>query len=270
MRVIFCARKNVSLLALDHILKLKWQVLAVAPKTPEPEWAEKPTFEQGLEQRKIKYAHQDQVLEAIAGKSSPKFVKQFLARPVDLVISYLFPEKIKSPLLKLPTLAAINFHPGPLPEYGGRAGYNYAILERRKTYGVTAHHMEETFDTGDIILKRKFKFNAKTATALELEQITRPHLLNLFYEVVAMIQSKAGLPRRKQGRTRYVTRQEFEEAKQIDPVRENAEQIEAKARAFWYPPYEGAFLDIGGRHFTIIPEEQLKLLAGLVHQKKKD
>jgi len=268
MRVIFFGRKNIALKALDHLLGKNWEVLPVVPRTPEPDWAEKPSFQEGLEQRGLNYAFQEQILQALSGKSAPEGIKLFLAQPVALVISYLFPERIKSPILKLPFVAAINFHPAPLPEYGGMAGYNYAILEKRTSYGVTAHHMEETFDTGDIILSKKFKFDPESITALELEQITRPYLLELFQEVMSLIDAGEKLPRIKQGKTRYVSREEFERSKKIDLSRESPEQIERKARAFWYPPYTGAYITVQDEKFTIIPEGKLKELGILLHQKK--
>jgi len=258
-----------ALQALDYLFAKKWEVLPVAPKHPEPEWAEIPGFQQGLEQRKLKYVFQPQILEVLSGKPGGKLIETFLKKPVDLVISYLFPEKIQAPLLKLPALAAINFHPAPLPEYGGMAGYNYAILERKTSYGVTAHHLEESFDTGDIILKKSFPFDWNRVTALDLERITRPYLLELFQEVMNLIADQKTLPRSKQGKTRYVTGEEFERSKKIDLTRDTAEELEIKARAFWYPPYPGAQITVAGETFTIIPEEKLKELGPLLHRAKK-
>jgi methionyl-tRNA formyltransferase len=268
MRTIFCGQKNVALTALDDILQRGWEVLCVAPRSAEPEWRERPHFAEGLKQRKLDFATQAEVLNTMAGRGGPAPVEQFLSEPVDLVISYLFPERVQTPLLQLPTIAAINMHPAPLPEYGGMSGYNDAILDQRKTYGVTAHHMDETFDTGDIILKREFSFDCDTVTAVELERMTRPCLAQTFRELVAMIDSGEPLPRIPQSETHYVNRQQFEASKILDLANETAESLERKARAFWYPPYDGAHFLIDGRKFSIVPNRELEQLARMIHSER--
>ena len=61
----------------------------------------------------------------------------------------------------------INFHPAPLPDYGGRNIAYHAILNKESHFGATIHYMNEEFDGGDIIETRKFKFSLGT-TAEEL------------------------------------------------------------------------------------------------------
>ena len=50
----------------------------------------------------------------------------------------------------------INFHPGP-PKYPGSGGVNLALFNEDTEFGVTAHLMDESVDTGHIIECRKFK-----------------------------------------------------------------------------------------------------------------
>src|SRR3569623_862393 len=69
----------------------------------------------------------------------------------DLGLSMLYWKKLKDELLSMPSRGVINFHPAPLPEYKGTAGYNLAILEQRNSWAVTAHYMDEQIDTGGII-----------------------------------------------------------------------------------------------------------------------
>ena len=69
----------------------------------------------------------------------------------DIVVSYLFWKKLRSPLIDKPKYGCINFHPAILPDYRGMGGYNYAILDKLKEWGTTAHYVNESIDTGDII-----------------------------------------------------------------------------------------------------------------------
>ena len=52
-------------------------------------------------------------------------------------------------------IAAINFHPGS-PEYPGSGCLNFALYENAKSYGATAHLMNEKVDNGKIIECTRF------------------------------------------------------------------------------------------------------------------
>jgi len=51
---------------------------------------------------------------------------------------------------------ALNFHPSPLPEARGPYPAFQALLEGRKTWGVTCHKLEPKFDVGDILAAESF------------------------------------------------------------------------------------------------------------------
>lgn len=63
---------------------------------------------------------------------------------------------LKKKLINQAKYAAINFHPGP-PSYRGIGCVNYAIYEKSKTYGATAHIIDEKIDHGKIIDVKLFK-----------------------------------------------------------------------------------------------------------------
>lgn len=73
---------------------------------------------------------------------------------VDYIISFYW-KRIKGDILNIPYKGSINFHPGPLPEARG-SGYHAAILEDWGYWGVTAHYMDEEFDTGKIFYVKDF------------------------------------------------------------------------------------------------------------------
>ena len=63
-------------------------------------------------------------------------------------------------MLSIPKLGCINFHPGPLPSYGGSNGWVWAIINGETEYGVTFHYMEEKIDTGHIVAIENFNIEA--------------------------------------------------------------------------------------------------------------
>ena len=65
------------------------------------------------------------------------------------------------------------------------------------------------------------------------------------------------LPRRPQGPGRYVSRDEFESLRRVRP----GDDLDRKLRAFWYPPYPGALIQVDGRELTLVDERLLAEVA---------
>ncbi len=198
----------------------------------------------------------------------PVFVQSELPRDrgVDFVISYMFRYRVKPWVLALATRAAVNFHPGPLPEFGGWAFYSQAILEDASEYGCTCHHMDDGFDTGPILKVRRFPINAAAETAYSLERKTQREMILLFDDFCEMAESGGALPRLEQdpARMRYLSRCEFEALKRV-PADAGPEVVDRYARAFWYPPYECAYLNIQENKIEILPALAKDEIARLLH-----
>ena len=79
-------------------------------------------------------------------------VKEFLTdKPVDYLFSINYLYIIEKDILKHPKYHAINFHGSLLPKYRGRTPHVWAIINGEKKTGITAHLMEEGYDTGAIV-----------------------------------------------------------------------------------------------------------------------
>jgi methionyl-tRNA formyltransferase len=163
--------------------------------------------------------------------------------------------------------AAVNFHAGPLPEFGGWAFYSVAILENAPEYGCTCHYMDDGFDTGPLLRVRRFPIDAARETAYSLERKAQAEMVRLFAEFCEMADSAGDLPREKQDgrKIRYMSHEEFEALKRIPPSAD-AETVERYARAFWYPPYECAVMRVGFRLVEVLPRFVKVELAELLHE----
>jgi methionyl-tRNA formyltransferase len=185
---------------------------------------------------------------------------------VDVVISFLFWKRIREPLISLGRVGCLNFHPAPLPDMRGLGGYNVAILEGRGDWGVSCHFVEETFDTGDLVAVDRFPLDPDAATALSLDIDSQERLLALFERVMTAVIAGRELPRTPQGEGRYVTREELDELRRVRP----GDDLDRKLRAFWYPPWPGAVIEVDGRVLTLVDERLLAdaaeayLQAGLI------
>lgn len=175
----------------------------------------------------------------------------------DYIFSFYW-KKVGKEILTIPTKGSINFHPGPLPEARG-SGYHMAILEDWGYFGVTAHYMDEEFDTGPIIECRRFPIG-KNIVNKDLVRTTHGQLYKLFIDIVEKIISGDKLEEVKQLDGTYFSLKQLEESKIIDS-KASIEEIDKKIRAFWNPPYSGAQIEIKGKNYTIINEEILDWIA---------
>jgi len=178
---------------------------------------------------------------------------------IDLVISYLYPKKIKEKLIRLPKIGCINFHPAPLPEFRGVSPYCFGILEDFPYWGVTCHFIDKEFDSGDIIKVNKFDVDLKNETSFSLEQKSQVHLLELFKNIIKLIFEGNDLPRKKQDNGKYFSQKDFERLRQVNE-NDSEKTIAKKIRAFWYPPFPGAYIKIQNKEYTIVNDELLKIL----------
>ena len=179
---------------------------------------------------------------------------------IDIVVSYLHIRKIRKPLIENPTYGCINFHPAILPDWRGTAGYNIAILNKLPQWGATAHYVDESIDTGAIIRVFRFDFDYRHETALSLERKTQVVLQDLYKSVLSDVLETGRLDSITQdiGSGTYISRDEMNDLKRLDL---DNDDIDLKIRAFWFPPYQGAYTEINGKKYTLINQEILDQIA---------
>jgi methionyl-tRNA formyltransferase len=244
MRAVFMGKhKRSTVRALGWLVEAGAEVVGVVAPEPDP------------------LTHRAQRLDLEAGRHGIPLVKdsELYERPphgVDVVVSFLFWKLIREPLLSLGRIGCLNFHPAPLPDFRGLGGLNVAILEGLQRWGVSCHFVDERFDAGDLAEVERFPIQeGHTAFSLDLE--TQERLLGLFKRVMQRALSGEELPRAPQGAGRYITREEFEALRLVRP----GDDLERKLRAFWYPPYPGAVLEVDGRRLTLVDESLLVEVA---------
>ncbi len=141
-----------------------------------------------------------------------------------MVVSFLFWNLIREPLISLGRVGCLNFHPAPLPDFRGVGGYNVAILEGLPEWGVSCHFVDEHFDTGDLVAVERFPIDPDSETALSLDTKSQEQLAALFESVMERLLDGEQLPRAPQGEGRYVSRAEFEELRVVRAGRRRAAQ----------------------------------------------
>lgn len=209
-----------------------------------------------------RFTREEQRVDLVAERHGLRLVSEaeLYADPperIDLVISFLFWKLIREPLVSLGRIGCLNFHPAPLPDLRGIGGYNVAILEGMREWGVSCHFVDEGFDTGDLVEVERFPMDPDSATAFSLDLESQERLLGLFQRVMRAANAGQELPRAPQGAGRYVDRDEFAQLRRVRP----GDDVDRKLRAFWYPPHPGAVVEVDGRELTLVDERLLAEVA---------
>lgn len=269
MRCVYMGKhKRSAVGGLEHLLATGWDVMAVVAPPPDSRAAEEQRLDLAAERAGLTLVDDDDLYAALAGagggadggSAAGGGSAELDLREIDAVFSFLFWKRIRSPLIELGRLGCLNFHPAPLPDMRGLGGYNVAILEDWPEWGVSAHYVDADFDTGDIVRVDRFPIDRDRETALSLDFRSQARLLELFRWTADELAAGRELPREPQGTGRYVDRAEFESLRTVrlgDPPDLTARRI----RAFWYPPHDGATLEIDGQTVTLLDRGLLAEVA---------
>jgi len=267
MRVIFMGTKPFAVKALEYLLEKDIEVVAVVTGDARVSALWKDALIETAHKYNIPITKDNELYKALESKKQDAKAPYKLDG-IDLVISFGFTRRIKRPLIRLPKLGCVNFHPAPLPDYRGMGGvYNFAIYRNLSEWGVSAHFVDEDFDTGDLIKVMKFNIDSSKETAFSLSQKSHDYLVILFKEVIDMVSKDSPLPRTPQGKGEYISKQDLDSLRKIQPE-DSAEEINKKIRACWCPPHQGACIELKGQEFTLVNEEILREIAK-IHSEDK-
>ena len=87
----------------------------------------------------------------------PEFIESLKKLNADLFIVVAF-RMLPEVVWKMPAIGTINLHASLLPDYRGAAPINHAIINGETTTGVTTFFIDEKIDTGNILLRKRYRF----------------------------------------------------------------------------------------------------------------
>ena len=180
MRFVLAGNERIGYECLKILIEEKQQIVGVV--------TENSNSKTKLENSRIKFlAKQAGIrLYEVENINNPDFIEELRQLKPDVLFNIAFLQLYKAPILAVPRLGCINFHPGPLPRYGGSNGWVWAIIHGESEYGVTFHYMKEKIDTGHIIGLDRFQI-AKDETGLSLLIKCYEHGAALFRKTLANI-----------------------------------------------------------------------------------
>ena len=181
------------------------------------------------------------------------------ARP-DFLFSAMFRQMLKSELLALPRLGALNLHPSLLPKFRGRSPINWVLVKGETETGVSLHYMVEKADRGDIVAQRAIAIDDDD-TALTLHRKAAAEARGLFREAYpALVAGTAPRIAQDQSRASYFGGRKPADG-EID-WRWPAKRIYDLVRAVTHP-YPGAFTWRGDRRLFVWWAKPVSAVSGL-------
>ncbi|WP_004472284.1 methionyl-tRNA formyltransferase [Leptospira santarosai] len=148
-----------------------------------------------------RYDHQDKVLEDWARKLNidfipidnvnlPSSLEKLSLYKADIFVSMSFNQILKRDFLALPPLGTINCHAGALPYYRGRNILNWVLINGAKEFGVTVHYVDESIDTGDIIIQKKQPIDISDTYKTLLEKAIKICSNVLYESLIQILENK--------------------------------------------------------------------------------
>ena len=93
---------------------------------------------------------------AIRSPNEKSFLQELAALKPDVIINQC-QNILKKDLLSIPTIGVLNRHNALLPRNRGRLTPFWVLYKEEMETGVSIHFVEDTLDSGDIIVQKKFK-----------------------------------------------------------------------------------------------------------------
>jgi methionyl-tRNA formyltransferase len=170
---------------------------------------------------------------------------------LDLIILAWWPYLIKNPLISIPRLGCLNFHPSYLPYCRGKDPNFWAIVEGAP-FGVTLHFIDLGIDTGDIAFQSLIPVMQED-TGQTLYEKALKAIVELFkanYPYIRM----GDIPRIAQDPTQgnFHRRKELTKASEIILTQEyRAEDLLNILRARTFPPHAGAWFSHNNEKYEV-------------------
>jgi len=170
---------------------------------------------------------------------------------IDYILLAWWPFIVKSPILSLPKIGVLNFHPSLLPYNRGKH-YNFWTIVEETPFGVSIHFADKSVDAGDVIfqktIKKTWEDNGKT-----LYEKAQQAMFDLFAEVYPKI-IKSEYVRVKHNKNQGT----FHLAKELEPVSQIFLDKEYKAkdllnllRARTFPPHPACYFYYEGKKYEV-------------------
>lgn len=169
-------------------------------------------------------------------------------RRPDLVVSWFWTRKVPASFRAIAPLGAVGVHPSLLPRHRGPDPYFWTVDSGDAVTGVTAHELDDEYDTGRILGKRELPVDPAWNAWTLAKKLDRPSLALLRDTVAAYAQGVPPPPMAQDESLATEAPQPTDDDLEIRWT-DDAARIERRVRAA--SPWPGAFTEIAGEAVTL-------------------
>lgn len=152
MKIVFMGTPDFARSALEKIIEAGHQVLLVVTQPDKPKGRSGEL--QISDVKACALEHNIPVFQPVRIKL-PENVAELKKYDADIYVVAAFGQILSQEILDIPRFGCVNIHASILPEYRGAAPIQQAIIDGKKTTGITIMQMAAGMDTGDILLQRE-------------------------------------------------------------------------------------------------------------------
>ncbi len=150
MNIVFFGTSRFAAIILRFLLQNHFNVVAVVTRTDKPQGRNLKVSSPPVKEMVADLFPNIPILQPVKA-STPEFVEQIKAYKPDLFIVAAYGEIMKTILLDVPPLGAINIHGSLLPKYRGAAPIQRSLMNGDMETGITIMKMVLEMDAGDIL-----------------------------------------------------------------------------------------------------------------------
>lgn len=163
MKIVYFGTPDFAVCPLEKIISEGYEVLAVVTNKDKPVGRKQILTPSPVKQCAIK--HGIKVLQYDSVRKEG--VSDLTSLNADLFVTCAFGQILSQEILDIPSLYTINIHGSILPLYRGAAPIQRAVIDGKKTTGITIMKTDAGIDTGDILLIKETEIS-EDETAGEL------------------------------------------------------------------------------------------------------
>jgi methionyl-tRNA formyltransferase len=170
VNLVFMGTSTFAVPSLERLLASPHRLLAVVTQPDRPQGRGRQIAFSPVKQ--IALTRHVQVLQP-AHASDPAFLAELKALAPEVIVVAAYGQLLPPALLAIPPQGCVNVHASLLPKYRGAAPVNWALIRGEQVTGVTMMLIDETLDTGPILLQAELEIDpADNAQTLQ-ERLAR-------------------------------------------------------------------------------------------------
>jgi methionyl-tRNA formyltransferase len=150
VNIVFMGTSAFAVPTLEGLLTSRHDVVAVVTQPDRPRGRG-----QRIEASPVKQVATGQRLHVLQPRraSDPQFLAELKSLAPQVIVVAAYGQLLRPALLAIPPLGCVNVHASVLPQYRGAAPINWALIRGERVTGVTIMLIDETLDTGPILLQ---------------------------------------------------------------------------------------------------------------------